>query len=83
MEIKKTKCNKIWLDNNDRIIVVIVLEAKIDDEIFLLINLYNPNTEAEQVKALCEVEQMLDKFSLDSYKNAFFAEDFNCFLTQI
>ena len=80
MEIKKTKCNKIRLDNNDR---VIVLEAKIDDEIFLLINLCNPNTEAEQVKALCEVEQMLDKFSLDSYKNAFFAEDFNCFLTQI
>ena len=73
MEIKKTKCNKIKLDNNDR---VIVLEAKIDDEIFLLINLYNPNTEAEQVKALCEVEQMLDKFSLDSYKNAFFAKDF-------
>ena len=80
MEIKKTKCNKIRLDNNDR---VIVLEAKIDDEIFLLINLCNPNTEAEQVKALCEVEQMLDKFSLNSYKNAFFAEDFNCFLTQI
>ena len=80
MEIKKTKCNKIRLDNNDRIIV---LEAKIDDEIFLLINLYNSNTEAEQVKALCEVEQMLDKFSLDSYKNAFLAEDFNCFLTQI
>ena len=72
MEIKKTKCNKIRLDNNDRIIV---LEAKIDDEIFLLINLYNSNTEAEQVKALCEVE-MLDKFSLDSYKNAFFAKDF-------
>ena len=56
----------------------------IDDEIFLSINLYNPNTEAEQVKNFCELQQMLDIFSLDSYKNSFFAGDFNCFfLTQI
>ena len=70
---KKIKCNKIRTDNNGRIIV---LEAEIDDEIFLLINLYNPNTEAEQVKTLCELEQMLDVFSLDSYKNILFAADF-------
>ena len=70
---KKIKYNKIRTDNNGRIIV---LEAEIDDEIFLLINLYNPNTEAEQVKTLCELEQMLDVFSLDSYKNILFAADF-------
>ena len=64
------------MDNNGRIIV---LEAEVDDEIFLLINLYNPNTEAEQVKTLCELERMLDIFSLDSYKNILFAGDFNCF----
>ena len=46
---KKNKCNKIITDNNGRILV---LEAEIDDEIFLLINLYNPNTEAEQVKTI-------------------------------
>ena len=45
----------------------------------MLINLYNPNTEAEQVKTLCELERMLDIFSLDSYKNILFAGDFNCF----
>ena len=73
---KKIKYNKIRTDNNGRIIV---LEAEIDDEIFLLINLYNPNTEAEQVKTLCELERMLDIFSLDSYKNILFAGDFNCF----
>ena len=73
---KKIKYNKIRTDNNGRIIV---LEAEIDDEIFLLINLYNPNTEAEQVKTLCELERMLDIFSLDSYKNIIFAGDFNCF----
>ena len=70
---KKIKYNKIRTDNNGRIIV---LEAEIDDEISLLINLYNPNTEAEQVKTLCELEQMLDVFSLDSYKNIIFAGDF-------
>ena len=73
---KKIKYNKIRTDNNGRIIV---LEAEIDDEIFLLINLYNPNTEAEQVKTLCELERMLDVFSLDSCKNILFAGDFNCF----
>ena len=73
---KKTKYNKIRTDNNGRIIV---LGAEIDDEIFLLINLYNPNTEAEQVKMLCELERMLDTFSLDSCKNIIFAGDFNCF----
>ena len=73
---KTIKYNKIRTDNNGRIIV---LEAEIDDEISLLINLYNPNTEAEQVKTLCEPERMLDVFSLDSYKNILFAGDFNCF----
>ena len=43
---QKKKCNKIT-DNNGRIIV---LEVEIDDEIFILINPYNPNTEAVQVK---------------------------------
>ena len=44
---KKNNCNKIRTDNNGRIIV---LEVEIDDEIFILINPYNPNTEAVQVK---------------------------------
>ena len=35
------------------------------------LNLYNPNTEAEQVKTLCELEQMLDIFPLDPYSNFF------------
>ena len=51
---RKMKCDKIRTDYNGSIIV---LEAEIDDEIFLLINLYNPNTEAEQVKTLGELEQ--------------------------
>ena len=34
---------------------------------------------AAQVKTLCELEQMLDIFSLDFCKNIIFAGDFNCF----
>ena len=50
---KKIKYNvKIRTDNNGRIIV---LEVEINGEIFLLINLFNPNTEAEQLKTLCEL----------------------------
>ena len=59
---KKIKYNKIRTDNNGRIIV---LEAEIDDEIFVLINLYNPNTDAEQVKTLCELERMVGKIRSD------------------
>ena len=76
---KKIKYNKTRTDNNGRIIV---LEAEIDDEIFLLINLYNPNTEGEQVKTLCELERMLDIFSLDSCKSIFLLETLTVFLTQ-
>ena len=76
---KKIKYNKTRADNNGRIIA---LEAEIDDEIFLLINLYNPNTEGEQVKTLCELERMLDIFSLDSCKNMFLLETLTVFLTQ-
>ena len=56
---KKINYNKIRTHNNSRIIV---LEAEIDDEMFLLINLCNPNTEAEQVKIFCELEWMLHIF---------------------
>ena len=78
---KKIKCNKIRTDNNGRIII---LGAEIDDEIFLLINLHDPNTEALQVKTLCELEQMLDMFSMIFLQKCFvkcFAGDFNCFFT--
>ena len=46
---KKIEDNKIKTDNNGRIIVI---EAEIDNEIFFLINLFNPGTEAEQFKNL-------------------------------
>lgn len=47
---KKIQYNKIRTDNNG---IIEVLETEIDE--FLLLNLYNPNTEAEKVKTLCEL----------------------------
>ena len=63
---KKIKHKKMKNDNNSRIIV---LKVEIDDKIFFMI-----------LKILCELEQILEIFSLDSYKNDFFAGSFNCFL---
>ena len=78
---KNLKCSKIRTDSNSRIIVLV---AEIDDEVILLINLYNPNTEAEQVKTICELELMLDIFSLEYYKIFFFfLLQETSFLTQI
>ena len=47
---KKIQYNKIRTDNNG---IIAVLETEIDE--FLLLNLYNPNTEVEKVKTLCEL----------------------------
>ena len=48
-------------DNDGRILI---LDVDIDDKNFVLINLYNPNTEAEQLKTLSKLTEMLTKFHL-------------------
>ena len=72
----KIKVNKIKNDNQDRIIIV---DADIDEETFVLINLYNANTEMEQIKTICGLDQLLSDFCLDSNKKIILAEDFNLF----
>ena len=49
----KIKVNKIKNDNQGRILIV---DADIDEETFVLINLYNANTETEQIKTICELD---------------------------
>ena len=44
------------------------MDADIDEETFVLINLYNANTETEQIKIIYELNQLLGDFSLDSNK---------------
>ena len=61
-------------DNDDRILI---LDGDINDENFFLINLYNPNTKAEQLKTLSKLKQMLTKLHLTQNNDIICAEDFN------
>ena len=61
----KIEANRIKNDNQARILIV---DADIDKETFVLINLYNSNTETEQVKTIYELDQLLSDFCLDSDK---------------
>ena len=61
-------------DNDGRILI---LDVDIDDENFILINLYNPNTEAEQFKTFSKLTEMLTKLHLTQNNNIICAGDFN------
>ena len=61
----KIKVNKIENDNQGRILIV---DADIDEETFVPINVYNANTETEQIKTIYELDQLLSDFCLDSNK---------------
>ena len=61
-------------DNDDRILI---LDVDIDNENFILINLYNPNTEAEQLKTLLKLEELLTKLHFTQNNNISCAGDFN------
>ena len=73
---EKVQLNKINKDDHDRILII---DANIDDEIFVLINFYNANTESEQFNTICGLNQLLDDCYLDSTKNVVLAGDFNLF----
>ena len=49
----------ICKDKNGRILII---EAEIDDETFILISFYNSNTETEQVKSINDLENFITKF---------------------
>ena len=61
----KIKVNRTKNDHQSRILI---LDADIDEEIFGLINLYNTDTEVEQIKIIYELDQLLSDFRLDSTK---------------
>ena len=70
--VKKRLC-----DENGRILI---LETSIDDSEFILINLYNANTESEQIQTFNELNTLLSNLDLSSEKHIIFAGDFNLFL---
>ena len=76
---KKFSVNKICKDNNGR---VLIIETEIETETFMLLNLYNWNSETEQLQTLSNVDLLLSDFSLDDTKTIVFAGDFNLFFNQ-
>ena len=74
---KKFSVNKICKDNN-----VLIIEEEIETGTFILLNLYNPNSETEQLQTLSNVDLLLSDFSLDDTKTIVFAADFNLFFNQ-
>ena len=59
-------------DKNGRILI---LEAFIDDTKFILLNLYNANTENEQVTIFSELTNLLENFDLTENKPILLAGD--------
>ena len=56
---------------------ILILDVDIDDGNFGLINFYNPDTEAEQLKTLSKLTEMLTKLHLTQNNNIICAGDFN------
>ena len=55
------------------------MDVKVDESNFVLVNIYNPNTETEQVATLHDLDKMLETIK-DLYdKQIVLAEDFNFF----
>ena len=61
-------------DKNRR---VLILDAELNDTIFLLINFYNSNTEPEQLSTFSTLQKLLEKFDDYNKKNIVFGGDFN------
>ena len=59
---------------------ILILDVTINDVDFVLINLYNANTETEQLSALNNLSSLLENFDVTFEKNLILAEDFNLFL---
>ena len=45
------------------------MNAEIDEQTFVLIKLYDANTETEQIKTICELDQLQVDFCLGCNKN--------------
>ena len=56
---------------------ILILDVDIDDENFIFINLHNPSTEAEQLKILSKLTEMLTKLRHTQNNNIICAGDFN------
>ena len=55
---------------------ILILDVDIDAENFVLINLYNPNIEPEQLKSLLKLTEMLAKLHFTQNNNIICEGDF-------
>ena len=74
--IEKFSINKKFSDNKGR---MLILDALIGDSNFIFINLYNANSESEQIKVLEELTLLLSQFDLTKNQKIILAGDFNVF----
>ena len=71
---------KLLKNNNDENARLLILDSMIDDCVFILINLYNPNTEKEQVSKWEKMNLMLQIFDDLGNKIIIPGDDLNLFL---
>ena len=64
-------------DNDGRILI---LDVTINDVNFVLINLYNANSETDQVSVLNNLSSLFEKFDVTLEKKLIFSRDFNLLL---
>ena len=60
-----------------------VIEVKIDDPVFVLINIYNANNEQEQLHTLNDLLNILETFEDIQHKNFVLGGDFNVILNRV
>ena len=64
---------------NDKNGCILILDVMVDETNFVLVNIYNPNTETEQVMTLLDLGKMLETIKDFSDKHIVLAGDFNFF----
>ena len=58
----------------------LMMQVKVGDADYALINIYNPNTENEQVRLLAEIGEKMEQLDIEPDTNVVFGGDFNfCF----
>ena len=58
---------------------ILILDVSVNDSEYILINLYNANTEKEQINVLGNMFVLLEKFDINPNKQIIMAGDFNLF----
>ena len=66
----------VYKIKTDTQVTIVIMDADINEETFVWINPYNANTETEQIKTICEFDQLLGDSCLDSNKKIIFAREF-------